>query len=155
PNVVGDSKDEASRIISDARLKLGGVSQEESAKLADQVIRQSLKPGSRVPVGQVIEIVTARSETTVVPNLVGHSKDQAMSLISGARLKLGNVGQRESPRPADEVLQQSLKPDIRVPVGQPVDIVTAQQETTIVPDVSGLQLDEGFRKIASARLQLG
>jgi beta-lactam-binding protein with PASTA domain len=155
PNLVGRSKDQASSLISDARLKLGSVAQEESAEPVGQVTRQSLAPGSPVPVGQAIDLVLAHQETAVVPNLVGHPKDQAMSLISGARLKLGNVGLAESAKPVDEVLQQSLKPGTRVPVGQPVDIVVAQLENTIVPNLSGLQLEEVFRKIASAKLQLG
>jgi beta-lactam-binding protein with PASTA domain len=141
--------------ISAAELKLGNLGQKESPEAADQVIGQSLSPGSRVPVGQVIDIVTAQQETTTVPNLVGDSEDEASSIISDARLKLGSVRQEESEKPVDQVIRQSLRPGSRVPVGQVIEIVTARSETTIVPDVSGLQLDEGFRKLASARLQLG
>src|SRR5262249_57834008 len=118
-----------------ASRRLGKVGQEGSSEPVGQVTRQSLRPGNRVPVRQVIDIVTARLETTVVPNLVGRSRDQALSLISGARLKLRNVGHAESTKPADEVIQQSLKPDTRVPVGQPVDIVVAQLEKILVPNL--------------------
>jgi serine/threonine-protein kinase len=62
-----------------------------------------------------------------------------MNLISGARLKLGYVRQTESTKPADEVLEQSLKPDTRVPVGQTVNIVVARPEKAIVPNVPGPQ----------------
>jgi beta-lactam-binding protein with PASTA domain len=155
PNLMRTSKDQASSLIADARLRLGSVRQEESAAPADQVIRQSLRPGSRVPVGQVIDIVIAQQETTVVPNLMRTSKDQASSLIANARLKLGSVRQEESAAAADQVIRQSLAPGSRVPVGQAIDIVVAQLGTTIVPGLSGLQLEEVFRKIAAAKLQLG
>src|SRR5206468_4196281 len=117
-----------------AELKVGSIAQEESAAPADEVIRQSLRPGSRVPVGQVIDIVIAQQETTVVPNLMRASKDQASSLISDARLKLGSVREEESAAPADQVIRQSLRPGSRVPVGQAIDIVVAHVETTVVPN---------------------
>src|SRR5262249_18282096 len=125
PNLVGDSRDEATRVISDARLKLGNVRQEESAKPTDQVIEQSLRPGSRVPVGQPIDITVAQAETTRVPNLMGDSRDEATPVISDARLKLGNVRQEESAKPTDQVIGQSLRPGSRVPVGQPINITVA------------------------------
>src|SRR5262249_24472398 len=137
PNLVGRSRDQALSLISDARLKLGNVGQEDSSEPVAQVTRQSLRPGSRVPVRQVIDIVTARLETTVVPNLVGRSRDQALSLISEAKLKLGNVGQEESTEPVGQVTRQSLRPGTRVPVRQVIDIVTARLETTVVPGLVG------------------
>jgi len=155
PNIVGSSKDQASNLLSGARLKLGSTKQEESALPLDQVIRQSVRAGTRVPVGQTIDIVVAQAQTVVVPNIVGSSKDQASSLLSGAKLKLGSVRQEESTTTADQVLRQSARPGTHVPVGQAIDVVVAQAETTVVPDVSGLQLEEVFRKIASAKLQLG
>jgi beta-lactam-binding protein with PASTA domain len=106
-------------------------------------------------VGQVIDIVIAQQETAVVPNLIRASKDQASNLIADARLKLGNVREEESAAPAGQVIRQSLRPGSRVPVGQAIDIVVANLETTVVPPLSGLQLEDVFRKIASAKLQLG
>jgi len=155
PNLVGSSRDQASSLLTGARLKLGGIKQEESASPADQVLRQSVRAGTRVPVGQAIDVVIAQAETVVVPDVVGRSKDQASNLLSGARLRLGGVRQEQSATAVDQVLRQSVRAGTRVPVGQTIDIVVAQAETTVVPNLSGLQLEEGFRKIANAKLQLG
>src|SRR5262249_27717304 len=131
------------------------VRQEESTAPSDQVIRQSLRAGSRVPVGQVIDIVIAQQETTVVPNLLRTSKDQASNLIADARLKLGNVRQEESTAPSDQVIRQSLRAGSRVPVGQVIDLVIAQQETAVVPDLIRVSKDQASKLVADARLKLG
>jgi len=155
PNLVGISRDQASSLLTGARLKLGNIRQEESAASAGRVLRQSVRAGARVPVGQPIDVVITQTETTTVPNLVGSSRGQASNLLNGARLKLGATKQEESAATANQVLRQSVRAGTHVPVGQAIDIVIAQAETTVVPNVSGLQLEEGFRKIASAKLQLG
>src|SRR5689334_22135669 len=76
PRLIGRTKDEALRAIADAELRIGNIAQEESGQPIDKVIRQSLKPGSRVPIGEMIDIAVSQVETTAVPNLVGSSKDQ-------------------------------------------------------------------------------
>src|SRR5262245_59040896 len=90
-----------------------------------------------------------------VPNLVGRPIDDALRLIRDVHLRSGRIHEEESTEPVDRVIQQSLKPETRVLIGTPIDLVVAQPRKTTVPRLIGRQRNEALRAISAAELKLG
>src|SRR5262249_46642671 len=153
PNLVGRSKDDASSLISAARLKLGSVRQEESSKPDGEVLQQSLRPNTRVPVGQSVNIVVAQFEKTIVPNLSGLPLEEVFRRIASARLRLGTVSHQESSESREEVVGQTPEPGSRVPIDTNVDLVVATSVARVkVPGLVGKSRQEADELLTAAGL---
>jgi beta-lactam-binding protein with PASTA domain len=152
PDLVGRPLREAQVIIRDRRLAIGQITTRFSDKPENEVLEQSVRSGSRVPVGTEIGLTVVEVELVSVPVVIGLSFEDAVRVITGARLSRGNINREESPAAVDSVIKQSREPGARVPAGEPIDLVLAMPQTTTVPSIVGLSMEEAFRRIAAARL---
>jgi peptidoglycan-associated lipoprotein len=76
------------------------------------------------PAAGAVVAAAPEAEFVIVPNVVGMSKDDAQSAISGARLEMGNVTfQPHDTVPAGHVISQDPAAGARVRPGTPVNIV--------------------------------
>ncbi len=64
----------------------------------------------------------------LVPNLKGKTKDGAIKLLAEARLRLGNVYEKESTKQKDIVLEQNPEYEAQIRIGEPVDIIVSKSE---------------------------
>lgn len=69
PDVVGKTLDEASRIITNAGLTVGVVSQQESSQPAGIVLSQSLPPDSSAGEGSAVDITVSSSGNSKIINI--------------------------------------------------------------------------------------
>jgi serine/threonine-protein kinase len=97
------------------------------------------------------------AEQVRVPNLVGSTVDQATGLLAERGLALGETTQRaDADAPEGTVLEQDPAADVLVDPSTAVDVVvSAGPETTLVPQIVGIEIAQARPLIADAELVLG
>lgn len=124
PDLRGMTALEAGIVLGIAGLKVGETSEtEDSEAKPGKVVRQSPAPGTKVPPGSAVALVTAsrtasRSSLCTVPDIRQANVEDAPRVLEAAGLKLGNVTRREGGH-----TQQTPEPGARVACGSSVDLV--------------------------------
>jgi serine/threonine-protein kinase len=123
PSVVGLGQGEAEGAIRQAGL-VPRVHQQESTQPKGQVIDQIPDGGSSAQRGDSVTIVVSRGiARVVVPNVVGESKDAAVSDLRAAGLSARVVTQTtDDPNADGAVINQSPQGGARLPRGEAVTI---------------------------------
>ncbi|CAM5242824.1 Stk1 family PASTA domain-containing Ser/Thr kinase [Streptomyces avidinii] len=124
PDLKGKKKDEAAKALTDAKLRLGSVTEIDSpGAVPGTVIEQQIQPGQQLEVGKTVGITIAKASTqTAVPNFVGRTLGQYKDDLRRANLKVGIVA-----GPTDDntfVLATDPQPGTPVNSGQAVNIIT-------------------------------
>jgi len=106
------------------------------------------------------DLTTTPSEppaTVVAPNLVGLTESEAMTVLQGAGLQLGERTTKATPDYVGRVLDQSPTAGSKLVPGSSVSLVIAVEETETVqvPNLVGITLKAAKKKIKTARLKLG
>jgi eukaryotic-like serine/threonine-protein kinase len=161
PDVVGETQEQATTLITGRGLVLGTVTEEETddENAVGTVLRQDPAPDTRVEEGTEVDLVVAVApETVAVPaNLVGLTEEEARAAIEGAGLTVGTVTPREDDEAeAGRVLETDPASGEEVPVGSAVNLVVAESpEPVAVPAVIGRTQEDARAAIEAAGLQLG
>jgi serine/threonine-protein kinase len=97
------------------------------------------------------------AEQVRVPDLVGATVDEAEQTLEGRGLQVGEVTERVDPdAPDGTIIEQSPESDALVDAGTPVDLVVSSgPETTLVPQVVGLDIADARPLITEAGLVIG
>jgi len=138
PDVEGTPERLAVRDIREAGLKeLVVRATHPDAKLGD-VFEQDPQPGERIEKGNFVTIrVSLGKPKTIVPNVVGKSRDEAVAELVGAKLK-ANVVPVNSLEPVNQVLAQAPKPGTELLENATVRINVSKGPRPIaVPNVVG------------------
>lgn len=121
PDVVGQSLDEATDLLSRLGFDIGDTDTEFADAPAGQVISQDPGPDRRATRGQSVDLVVSRGpELVTVPSVVGMDADEAVEVLEDAGLEVevddfpGNFG--------DQVVAQDPDPGTQVPPGTTVRI---------------------------------
>jgi beta-lactam-binding protein with PASTA domain len=155
PDVLNRQQGNAEQALVNARLAVGQVTTRESPRAAGTVLDQNPRAGTMVNIGSQVSLVIAIPETVFVPDLRNKTQGNAESLITIAKLVVGQITTRESPRAAGTVLDQSPSAGSRVNVGSPVNLVIAVPETVTVPNLRNRTQSNAEQMIANARLVVG
>jgi beta-lactam-binding protein with PASTA domain len=155
PDVRRSLLDEAQQTISQNKLTVGSVRTQISSVRQDEVLSQSPEPNSVVVEGTAVNLVIARTRQVRVPDVLNQQQGNAEQVIVSARLAVGQVTTRESPRAAGTVLDQNPRAGTMVNIGSPVSLVIATPETVAVPDLRNRTQGNAEQVIASARLAVG
>ena len=159
PNVVGLTQDTATTAITEAKLKVGTVTQQSSSTLvAGNVISQDPASGSSIAPGSPVNLVISSGPQTVaVPPMEGLTQDAATTAITGAKLTVGTVTQQTSNTVASgKVIGQDPAGGSSAAEGSPVKLlISSGPQMVAVPGVEGLTQDAATAAIAGARLTLG
>lgn len=110
------------------------------------IVRQDPAAGSRIRVTKVVRVMTSSgSEKVTVPDLVGKSLDEALTLLQAGSLAKGKLTQVHTPRfPAGRILDQKPKPGSVVERNLPVGLLLSQGDVDdrfIMPDLIGRRAD--------------
>src|SRR5258708_777013 len=102
PNVVGLTQAAATTAITEAKLKLGNVTQQNSSTVATgNVISQAPAGGSSAAEGSPVTLIISSGPPMVtVPKVLGLTQAAATTAITEAKLTLGNVTQQNKNRKA-------------------------------------------------------
>ena len=126
PTLVGVSRENAEKLLKDAGLKLGKVTEQPVKAKPGLVLSQSIEPGIKVKEGTPVDLTISKLPVVKVPNLINKDRKTAVKEITDAGLKV-SISRRRVPRAArDTVVEQDPAPDTEVPVGTTVKIVVPQ-----------------------------
>src|SRR5260221_543937 len=159
PNVVGLTQAAATTAITEAKLKLGKVTQQNSnTVVTGNVISQDPASGGSTAEGSPVNLVVSSGPPMVaVPNVVGLTQAAATTAITEAKLTLGNVTQQNSNTVATgNVISQDPASGRSAAEGSPVALIISSGPPMVaVPNVVGLTQAAATTAITEAKLTLG
>ncbi len=126
PDLKGKTEQEARQQLSDLKLTVGSVTEEDDSKVAKgKVISTSPAAGEEVAPGTAITLKISSGKVTV-PQLVGKTQSQAFTLLSEAGLTPKTTYQQTSAAPENTVIEQDQPVGTKVDSGSTINIVVAQ-----------------------------
>jgi serine/threonine protein kinase len=154
PNVVGSTVTLAEQALRTAGLTKGDEVQQFSSFARGLVIATDPPVGAKLKQGAVVKLVVSKGrEQLDVPNVVGKTRDEAVTILNGAGFKASIV----------EVFSDTVQPG--VVANQSPSIGKASRDSTItlqvskgpdlitVPDVTGMQRDAAVAQIEALGLK--
>ena len=162
PTVVGRTEAEARAILAQQSLEFGVDQRIYSDSVPmGYVIRQDPEPGRRVREGRRVWVTLSLGpEVGVVPDVVGRPLREAQVAITQGGFVLGEVTTRYEARlTPNTVVLQDPAAGSRLEKGRPIHLVVSRGDeplqTVMLPDFTGLPLEQVRAQIESLGLQLG
>ena len=150
PKVVGMSKEEAQKAIEDAKLVFEVEKEEYDKEVPEgHVISQDpayMEKYNKVKQGSTVKVVISKGqEKTVVPNVKGKEREEAIELIEEANLKAEVIEETSKTVKQGYVVSQEIEPDTEVLAGDTikihVSIGTGIKQVTVVNVVGQSEAD--------------
>lgn len=145
PDLRSLSRTDAVKVIEDNDLLLGEVTMEISDAQPGAVIDQSPAAGEWVKPGAVVTL-SISGESAPMPDALGHSLEEAKSMLIANGFALGEVVEVDSDEPKGTVIEQSIAPNIKTLRGASVDLTIsrytyyAATEVGVVVPAGGAQV---------------
>ena len=158
PDVTGKTVVEAQNILSQAKLGYT-IDEEYNIKVAPGTVI-SQNPGAKrmVKEGRKITLVVSKGvELGDVPNLKGKRLTEAKAMLKASRFELGRVSYKYvSGAPEETILEQSVAPPAKLPIGTKLDVViNIKSNQVVLPDLVGLSSTSAKNKLNDLGLVLG
>jgi serine/threonine-protein kinase len=155
PQITGLNQGQANNLLMQNKLRIGGVRKElrENA-IEGAIIGQSPPPGQRVAPGTLVNFTIAISGCRT-PNLIGMTRNNAMSALNQCRMVIARVSERETNQAKPGIIiEQHPAPGMLVRKGERVEIVIARQliQWCTMPQVKGLRRELAEKVIRDAGL---
>ncbi len=129
PNIVGLSKEEAEKALQDNNLVLEVKSEEYNSQYANgYIVSQDPKyiDNYNVKEKSVVKVVISKgTELTIVPKVVGLTKDEAIKALEDAKLKVEIKEEENKEVEKDYVIAQDIEKDKEVNAGDTVTITVS------------------------------
>ena len=155
PNIVGISREEAEKKITDNKLVIGEVKEEYNSEYeAGYVISQdpayrdnyNIKEGSKINY-----VVSLGIEETTVPKVVGLTEEEAIKALEDAKLKYEIKEENSKKVEAGYVIEQETDPDKTVNAGDTVVIhVSLGVKKITAPSVLGKSEKDATKELKNA-----
>jgi serine/threonine-protein kinase len=158
PAVVGLRLEEAERKLSEVGLKAAlGETQPSNTAPRQYVLAQTPAAGTAVGPEVVVTLdVSAGQVRTLVPRLIGLSRDDALAALRAASLETGQVVERPGSEARGTVLSSQPEAGQQVPQGTPVELVVSGGPSELrMPDVVGRELFEVRATLEQLGLRIG
>lgn len=156
PDLAGMSQQEAADALSAAGLTWASPQEEYSDDVpAGQVIATSPAAGASVRVGSGVVATLSRGvEMRTVPDVVGRSRDEAVTALREAALVAGAISEDYSDTvPAGQVVSTDPAAGTQVPHDSAVALVVSKgRQPATVPDVTGQGQEEATTALQEAGL---
>ena len=157
PPVVGQTRAEAERLITEAGLSIGQVSERADATFAEGIVVEQDPPqGARVGEDAPVNLVVSTGpETVIVPNLVNLSERDATAQLQSLGLLVRVQDEHSDEVARDLVIRSDPVADSEVQLGDTVLIVISQGPAPVeVPDLVGLTQAEAEAALAELGLTM-
>lgn len=163
-DLPGKTKDEAIAELNKMNLNLTyDIDYKEDSNVEmDVVISTSPAPPEQIKYGDTITITvskgTASSTDAIVPQLVGHSEDEAKAELAKAGLTLGVSERRYDENIAEGIIiSQDVKQNEKLPSGSTVNVIISKgkEKKCIVPNITNCTIEQARAKLAEQGLTLG
>jgi eukaryotic-like serine/threonine-protein kinase len=153
PNVVGKTSVEAEALLVAAGLAAGRTTRQPGSGAAGTVLEQNPKAAAQVAPGTTVDLVVVDGAIVEVPNVVGSEEAAALTSLTQAGLRIGQVVRRlEGGGRAGTVVEQSPRAGLQVARDQPVD-VTVKDDGVRVPSIVGRRIDAVAVSLLSSGLR--
>ena len=121
PNLVGMSKEDATKLLDESKLKLEVSSEEYNSEYAEgYIISQDplYSDNYNIKEGSTIKVVVSKGiEEAIVPKVIGMSEDDAIKALEKAKLKYQIVEEESKKIEAGYVISQETEQDSKVYAG--------------------------------------
>lgn len=128
PTLVGLDVHEALARISEYGLMEGSIEYIIGGEEAGTVVGQDPQPGAYVSENSRVNLVV-NGESAAVPDCTGKTLEDAIILLNLNGFEIGSIIEQISDAPPDSVLSQSIAPDTRALVGEPVELTIARLDS--------------------------
>lgn len=157
PALPGTTKDEATKLLDDARLRLGAVTEEYSTTVeAGKIISCAPRSGATVNHSSAVAVVVSKGpRPATVPNVVGMPQAEAETALKEAGLVPGQVVEvtSDTVEPGKVVSSAPAAGATNVFEGDSVDLTVSKgQQLVTVPDVSSLKEKKAKETLEQAGL---
>lgn len=159
PNIVGLTKEEAQKVLSEKKLKLVVAQKVKSEKKEGTIIESYPKSGEKVAENSEVRVSISSGNVVVVPNLKGMELDSAKKAIQDIKLKVGNVKYEFNDNvAAGKVISQTPDVDAELKEGEEISLVVSngpEIKYSTVPNLIGKSIDAAQNALANAGLSMG
>jgi len=158
PDLRGLTPREALEKVAPMGLRVVFVEASDPDKPRDLIIEQDPEAGTRVKPLHRLELVLNKPKEAIVPDLSGLPLDEAQQLLGSKGFQPAEVDAAYSDREAGTVLATSPPADAPLPQGAKIKLLVSEgsiPQTTIVPDLTGLDLEDARYLLSVAELQVG
>ncbi len=153
PNVVGQERGEAQRILEGENFKVSFVERADSTVAIDHVIEQNPQAGEQRPEGDtvVLTVSTGPEEVQIPTDLVGMAEADAKKLLESLNLVVDVVQVESETIEAGRVVGTTPGPGATVASGATVELaVSTGPPPVAVPDVKGMTESQARRELEKA-----
>jgi serine/threonine-protein kinase len=157
PPVIGETRAEAERLITEAGLTVGRVTERADATFAEGiVIEQDPSQGVRVGIEAPVNLVVSTGpETVVIPNVTNQSERDATAAITGLGLLVRVQDEYSDAVPADLVIRTDPVANTEALLGDTVLIVVSLGPAPVeVPNLIGMNQDQATAALGERGLQI-
>ena len=155
PNLVGISKEEAEKLITDNKLEIGEVKEEYNSETElgyvisqDPAYRENFKIKEGTKINYVVSLGI---EETTVPKVVGKTEEEAIQLLEEAKLKYEIKEENSKKVEAGYVIEQDTEADKKVNAGDTVVIhVSLGIKKITAPSVLGKSEKDATKELKNA-----
>jgi serine/threonine-protein kinase len=161
PDLSGKHVVAALELLSDLSLntKVKGMNYSSDIPV-HHVISQNPRPGVEIKPGRDVRITLSKGpETVVVPSLRGMTFNQAKIVLDENGLSVNNVARVYHARSSEGVILAQIPfPGKTIHREQAVDLLVSlgkRPDDFIMPDLSGLSIEEAIQRLERAQLSLG
>ncbi|MEE0776404.1 MAG: Stk1 family PASTA domain-containing Ser/Thr kinase [Bacillota bacterium] len=161
PKVEGEKVDVACDMLDELGIKYNINYMESDEVEVDYVISQSIKAGQKVKAGRTIELaVSTGSDKIEVPDVVGDTEEKATKKLEGEGFKVKVKEEASDTVKEGRVISQDPEGGEEAGKNATVTIVVstgkdAKTETTTVPNVTGLTLEDAEKQLKAKGLNCG
>ncbi|EKS4342720.1 Stk1 family PASTA domain-containing Ser/Thr kinase [Clostridium botulinum] len=159
PNVVGLTKEEAQKVLSEKKLKLVVAQKVKNEKKEGTIVESYPKSGEKVAENSEVRVSISSGNVVVVPNLKGMELEAAKKAIQDLKLKVGNVKYEFNDNvAAGKVISQTPDIDAELKEGEEISLVISngpEIKYSTVPNLIGKSIDGAQNALANAGLSMG
>jgi len=158
PDLRGLTAREALEKVGPMGLKVVFNEAGDPEKPRDVIIEQNPEPGARVKPRHRLELLINRPKESVVPDLTGEPLDEAQQQLAAGGFQPAEIETAPSDRPAGTVLATAPPARAPLPQGAQIKLLVSEgpgQQTTVLPDLQGLALEDAEYLLSVAELRVG
>ena len=152
PNVIYMTQGSAIAALQNSKLQYRVVEEESDTVAEGLVISQSIKAGETTDVQTVITITVSIGKYTMVPSVVGSSRENAIKQLESSELRYTITEESNAGVAENTVISQSVSAGKRVKVRTEVSIVISLGNLTEVPSVVGMTRSEAVQALRDSKL---
>ena len=158
PDLRGLTANSAIQKINYMGLKIVFSEINDPKKQQNIIIEQNPEPGTRIKPRHRLELFVNRFKKKQVPDLSNLSLDEAQQILIANGFQPAEIESSYSDKPASTVIATSPPAAAPLPQGTQIKILVSEgpsTQTTILPDLKGINVDDAKYLISVAELRLG